>query len=124
MQRMPVKVAYLPSPARSCFDATEGMSPQLLRGWHLPQNETVVWSKGESTLCLKGATGGGEVRIRGILPHSPDGQANILELHANATLLGSVSNDSGTFADVDRTFGYSGYEADIVQFRLRTRTLY
>jgi hypothetical protein len=120
----PWKVAYFPSPTRSCFDVREGMSPQLLRGWHLLQNETVVWSKGESLLCLKGVAGGKEVRISGILPHSADGQANFVELHTNAALLGTVRNDSGAFSEVDHSFGYTSHQGDLVQLRLKTHTLY
>jgi len=120
----PWKVAYFPSPTRSCFDAREGMSPQLLRGWHLLQNETVVWSKGESLLCLKGVAGGKEVRIRGILPHSAGEQANFVELHTNATLLGTVRNDSGAFSEVDHSFGYTSHQGDLVQLWLKTHTLY
>ena len=120
----PWKVAYFPSPTRSCFDAREGMSPQLLRGWHLLQNETVVWSKGESLLCLKGVAGGKEVRIRGILPHSAGEQANFVELHTNAALLGTVRNDSGAFSEVDHSFGYTSHQGDLVQLWLKTHMLY
>jgi Iron-sulfur cluster-binding domain len=120
----PWKVAYLPEPTRSYFDAAQGMSPQLLRGWHLLQNETIAWSKGESLLCLKGVAGGKDVRIRGILPHSADGQPNFLDLHANDAFLGTVSNDSDKFADVNYSFSHRSQQGDMVQLRLTTRTLY
>ncbi|HEU0007532.1 MAG TPA: SPASM domain-containing protein [Terriglobia bacterium] len=120
----PWKVAYFPGPTRSCFDAAQGMSPQLLRGWHLLQNETIAWSKGESLLWLKGVAGGKEVRIRGILPHSADGQGNCLELHANAALLGTLRNNSSAFAEVDHSFGYTSHQGDIVRLRLTTRSVY
>jgi radical SAM protein with 4Fe4S-binding SPASM domain len=120
----PWKEAYLPSPARSYFDAAQGMSPQLLRGWHLQRNETIAWSKGESVLFLKGVSGGKELWIRGILPHSTDGQANILEVHANASLLGTVCNDSRVFAEVNHSFSYTCHPEDRIQLRLTTRALY
>ena len=88
------------------------------------RNEAIIWSKGESLLCLKGIAGGKEVRIRGILPNSADGQPNFLELHANAALLGTVTNNSGAFAEVNRSFGHTSRQGDVVQLRLTTRTLY
>jgi radical SAM protein with 4Fe4S-binding SPASM domain len=120
----PWKVAYAPSAARSCIDAAEGMSPQLLRGWHLPQNESIIWSKGESTLCLKSVAGAQRIRIRGVLPHSADGQANVLDLYANDVLLGRVGNDSAAFAAVDCSFACPSHKAEIVPLRLTTRTVY
>jgi radical SAM protein with 4Fe4S-binding SPASM domain len=120
----PWKVAYFPGPTRTYFDAAQGMSSQLLRGWHLLQNESIAWSKGESILCLKGVAGGREVRIRGVLPPSADGPPNFLDLHTNGALLGTVRNDSSAFADVNYTFGLRSHQGDIVQLRLTTRTLF
>jgi GT2 family glycosyltransferase/MoaA/NifB/PqqE/SkfB family radical SAM enzyme len=96
---------------------------QLGRGWHLPRDGDLLWSKRESSLVLKTAAPSGGIRIRGVLPHSLDGQPNVLEIECNGRHLGRVVNSSGRLLDFDSFFAIPHPQGEVLNLRLRTRTL-
>ena len=78
----PYKTVYKPSELQPCIEAQAGPTSQLLRGWHPPQNEDVIWSKRHSRMVLSRKTGHAALRISGVLPPGPAGSANTLELRS------------------------------------------
>src|SRR5581483_11618074 len=64
------KQAYLPAPLKSSIAASDGMSPQLLRGWHEHTGDGIVWSKKRALAALGNPRHQGRVHIAGVLPHA------------------------------------------------------
>jgi radical SAM protein with 4Fe4S-binding SPASM domain len=113
----PWKVAYLPGPARSFIDAAEGMSPQLLKGWHLQNGENIVWSQQEGLLILKNGKHRSRVRLRGILPHSLQ-ETNCLQVECQGIPLGVIENPSRQFLSFDACFDLATTPTDFVSLKL------
>jgi radical SAM protein with 4Fe4S-binding SPASM domain len=113
------KVAYQPGEWTSEIAATDGPSPQLLRGWYLGGNETVLWSRRESLLVLKAVEGGKRVRIAGILTQAPAVGINTLRVRCNKVPIGKIVNSSGSPLDFDRTFALP-VRPTILHFEFRT----
>jgi radical SAM protein with 4Fe4S-binding SPASM domain len=105
------KVASLPVPWESMIDAAAGRSPQLLRGWYLGAPESVFWSKRECLLALRAPWQDRRIRIVGILPRAPGGNANTLRLFCNNLPIGCIINGSQSELSFDRTFPLNGGEA-------------
>jgi GT2 family glycosyltransferase len=96
---------------------------QAGRGWHLPADGGILWSKQESFLVLKNSIPSGGIRIRGVLPHSLDRRPNVLEIECNGRPLGSIVNSSGHLLDFDSFLAFRGRQAEVLNLRLRTRTV-
>ena len=98
------KLAYLPARLKSSIQACDGMSPQLLRGWHEPTGEGIVWSKRRALAALGNPGRKRRVRIAGTLPHAPNGAGNTLTIVCNRQPVGRIPNDGSAFAGFDKTF--------------------
>ena len=96
---------------------------QAGRGWHLPADGGILWSKQESFLVLKNSIPSGGIRIRGVLPHSLDRRPNVLEIECNGRPLGSIVNSSGHLLDFDSFLAFRGRQAEVLNLRLKTRTV-
>jgi MoaA/NifB/PqqE/SkfB family radical SAM enzyme len=97
------KLAYEPAEWSSSIVVADGMSPQLLRGWHAHEGSGLVWSKKQALLALGNPESGTSVRIVGILPHGPAGQANSVTVCANRVRIGEIRNETQRFLDFDTT---------------------
>jgi MoaA/NifB/PqqE/SkfB family radical SAM enzyme len=86
------KMAFLPMPWKSEISAMDGKSPQLLRGWHFGERETVIWSKRESLLALKNSRHAKWIRIAGLLSRAPKGKTNTLRIACNQHDMGRIIN--------------------------------
>ncbi len=95
------KMACLPGPLLPSVVAAEGMSPQLLRGWHGHDGGGIVWSRKQALVALGNPRRAKRLRIAGILPHTPGGQGNRLTVMANRRPIGSIRNDSAAFTSFD-----------------------
>jgi radical SAM protein with 4Fe4S-binding SPASM domain len=113
----PWKVAYLPGPARSFIDAAEGMSPQLLKGWHLQKGENVLWSQQECLLILKNGKHRGRLRLQGILPQSIQ-ETNRLQVECQGIPLGVIENQSRQFLSFDASFNIPVAPTDLFLLKL------
>jgi MoaA/NifB/PqqE/SkfB family radical SAM enzyme len=97
------KMAYLPEPARSAIVLADGMSPQLLRGWHGYDGSSIIWSKKHALAALANPRRKRRIRIAGILPHAPGGEVNSLTVTCNERPVGRIQNDSLSFTSFDTT---------------------
>ena len=97
------KKAYLPGPLVAAVTAADGMSSQLLRGWHGHDGGGVIWSRKRALAVLGNGRRAKNLRIAGILPHAPGGEGNCLSVTANGRPIGIVRNDSRAFAGFDTT---------------------
>jgi radical SAM protein with 4Fe4S-binding SPASM domain len=95
----PWKTAYVPEGWRSTVRSTDGPSAQLARGWHGESDRFVVWSKREALLALPARAGGGRLRVQGILPPHPEG--NALRVACNGAALGRIVNRGRGFHRFD-----------------------
>lgn len=98
------KQAYVPAPWESAIEAADGMSPQLLRGWHAHEGNGIVWSKKQALLALSNPGGKTKIRIAGTLPAAPHAENNLLQVNCNHVAIGELSNGSNDFLNFETTF--------------------
>ena len=91
------KLAYVPGSWTSSIGVREGMSPQLLRGWHAHEGTELIWSRRHALLALSNPKGSKRIRVAGTLPHAPNGQTNSLTVTCNNSEIGQIRNDSNQF---------------------------
>jgi MoaA/NifB/PqqE/SkfB family radical SAM enzyme len=96
------KLAYLPGPLRSMIVIAEGMTPQLLRGWHGHDGSDLIWSKRNAVLALGNPGRKKRLRIVGALPPPPRGETNSLHLSCNRVPIGSIQNGSAAVTGFDK----------------------
>jgi MoaA/NifB/PqqE/SkfB family radical SAM enzyme len=92
-----LKMAFLPQASRRRIAIEEGMSAQLLRGWHGHEGTGLLWSRGNALAVLSNAGRFGHVAVEGILPHGPGGARNSLRVVCNGVAIGEVRNETGAF---------------------------
>ena len=92
----PWKIAYAPDRWRSAIVVRDGMTPQLLRGWHAYDGMPIIWSKRQALLVLKGRKASRRLHIIGVLPPGPRGQTNSLGVSCNNVAIDEIKNQSGT----------------------------
>ena len=95
------KIAYIPDHWSSAIVVKDGMSPQLLRGWHSHDDMNTIWSKRQALLTLKCGKAAGRLRITGVLPPGPNGQTNCLGVTCNHIPIGEITNQSSTITPFD-----------------------
>ncbi|HUP03862.1 MAG TPA: radical SAM protein [Bryobacteraceae bacterium] len=93
----PWKQAYLPKALASRIEISEGMSPQLLRGWYAHEGSSHLWTRRSALALLSNAGHSTHLALEGILPHGPVGAGNSLRVMCNGAFLGEVRNDTGAF---------------------------
>ena len=98
------KLAYVPERLTSRVIVSEGMSPQLLRGWHSHEGGSLIWSKKQALAVLANPRRKRRVRIAGALPQAADGAANSLAVTCNHRPIGAIENDSAGFTYFDTAF--------------------
>lgn len=116
----PWKMAYQPGTLCPAITSSEGMSPQLLRGWHGIDASRTLWSKRESWVIL-GNRPGGTLRLHGVLPYGPDGRENMLEIIANGRTIGEVFNPTPRYLTFHASLGPLP-PGDALHLRFATRT--
>jgi MoaA/NifB/PqqE/SkfB family radical SAM enzyme len=97
------KQAYLPAPWTSAINVADGMTPQLLRGWHSHEGQKVIWSKREALLAIDNPNRNRKLRISGVLPPAPEGEVNSLTLRCNHVPVGEIRNTARDFWGFDDT---------------------
>jgi hypothetical protein len=97
------KTAYKPEPWKARIRSSEGLSPQLTRGWWVEAGAAAIWSKKHSVAELRGSVMTKRIRVVGILPHDPVTHSNELHISANGKVLDSITNDTCRFLHFDRT---------------------
>ena len=95
------KTAFIPHALRQRIAIADGMSAQLLRGWHGHEGTGLLWSRRNALAVLSNAAHRGHVKVEGILPHGPGGAANSLRLVCNGATIGEVRNETGAFLPFD-----------------------
>ncbi len=95
------KTAFIPHALHGRIVIAEGMSAQLLRGWHGYEGTGLLWSRRNALAMLSNAGRFGHVAVEGILPHDPGGDANSLRLVSNGVTIGEVRNATGAFLPFD-----------------------
>ena len=95
------KLAFAPHALRRRISIAEGMSAQLLRGWHGHEGTALLWSRRNALAVLSNAGRFGHVAVEGILPAGPGGAANSLRLSCNGVTIGEVRNETGAFLPFD-----------------------
>lgn len=98
------KMAYLPGPFRTAIVAADGMSPQLLRGWHNDITDGIVWSKRRALAALANPRRARRVRVAGVLPFAVNSEKDQLTVTCNHRPIGTVQNDSGALKRFDLVF--------------------
>lgn len=81
----------------------DGMSPQLLRGWHGHDGDGLIWSKKNALVALANPRRKQRIRIAGTLPHAPVGETNSLTVTCNQRRIGGLRNESRSLAGFDMT---------------------
>lgn len=112
------KIAYLPEPPASGIDISG--SSQLLRGWFDSEQGNIIWSKPESVLALKTASGMNKFRLSGILPNAHAMDVNHLTVTCNHIPIGQIINPSNGFLDFSETFSIPCIQTDIAYFGFKT----
>jgi len=100
------KLAYLPAAWTSSIALSDGMSAQLLRGWHAHE-DGLIWSRKHALLALSNPERRKWIRIGGTLPHVPGGHANSLAITSNQLPIGKIRNDSSEFLSFEQKFAVS-----------------
>ncbi|MBZ5591765.1 MAG: radical SAM protein [Acidobacteriia bacterium] len=98
------KLAYLPSDWTSSIAVRDGMSAQLLRGWHAHEGADLIWSRKHALLALSNPEGRKWIRVVGTLPHAPGGHGNSVTVTCNRSPVGELRNDSTEFLSFDQKF--------------------
>ena len=101
------KLAYLPAAWTSSIVVRDGMSAQLLRGWHAYEGTDLIWSRKHALLALSNPKGRKGIRITGTLPHAPGSGGNVLTVTCNGSLIGEIRNDSSEFLSFEKKFPVS-----------------
>jgi MoaA/NifB/PqqE/SkfB family radical SAM enzyme len=96
------KQAYWPEPERSAITVSEGMSPQLLRGWHLHEGGAPLWGRRQAVVMLANPSRKRRLRIKGALPHATKG--NSVEVACNRSRIGEIVNPLAEFKFFDEVF--------------------
>jgi hypothetical protein len=100
------KQAYRRTGFQSMIDLSEGMNPQLLRGWHQYDGHGVVWSKKNATAALANPRLKQRIRLKGTLAPGPPNTGNLLTVCCNGVSVGGVQNDSGTLRPFNERFSF------------------
>lgn len=95
------KIAFVPDRWRSAIVVADGMSPQLLRGWHAHEGTGVIWSKKQALLALENRNRRTRLRVAGVLPQGPNGQTNSIAVTCNNMPLSEIQNESNGFANFE-----------------------
>jgi MoaA/NifB/PqqE/SkfB family radical SAM enzyme len=95
------KIAYLPQFWTTRIVVADGMSPQLLRGWHAHEASGIIWSKKQAMLALKNPKSQKQVRIKGLLPPSPNIGTSSITVTVNRRIAGEIRNESADFSTFD-----------------------
>jgi radical SAM protein with 4Fe4S-binding SPASM domain len=93
------KQAYLPSPWTSAIEVGDGMTPQLLRGWHSHEGGPLIWSKKQALVALDNPLRRTRIRLAGVLPPS-----NSVNVRCNHVAIGECRNPSPDFVSFEDTF--------------------
>jgi len=101
------KLAYLPAAWTSWIEVSDGMSAQLLRGWHAHEGAGLIWSRKHALLALSNPERRKWIRIAGTLPHAPSGHANSVAVTCNQSPIGEIRNDSSEFLSFEQKFAVS-----------------
>lgn len=117
------KRAFLPSSLASAIFAKDGMSAQLLRGWHYQEGEQIIWSKKESLIVLRNVHRGRRIRLVGILPDGL-GETNVLRIECNGRMIGQITNSSHSFLSFDSCFHCGQFGSDLLHLKLTTSQLF
>ena len=86
------KSAYRPGPLKSDILAREGLSAQLLHGWHPPSGEDVIWSTQQAAAVVQPRAGSQSLHVSALLPPGPPGEANELVVAYDGSEVGRVTN--------------------------------
>ncbi len=97
------KLAYKPKKWTSSIVVADGMSPQLVRGWHAHEGQSIIWSKKEALLALGNPHTRTRVRIAGVLPHGPECRPNSVTVSCNRAPIGEIRNENREFLSFDTT---------------------
>jgi MoaA/NifB/PqqE/SkfB family radical SAM enzyme len=97
------KFAYHPSAWTSGINAEDGMSQQLLRGWHPSDGSGSIWSKKTALIVLANPGSHQRVTISGTLPNGKEG-ANSVSVTCNRLPLGVIQNDGREFLSFENSF--------------------
>ncbi len=97
----PLKMVFAPHALRERIVIAEGMSSQLLRGWHAHEGGGLLWSRRDALAVLSNVGHCAHVAVEGILPPGLGGVANSLRLSCNGVSLGEVRNETGAFLHFD-----------------------
>jgi MoaA/NifB/PqqE/SkfB family radical SAM enzyme len=117
------KIAYVPDRWRSAIVVAEGMNPQLLRGWHAHEGTGIIWSKKQALLALANRHRGTRLRVTGVLPQGPDGQANSIAVTCNGAPVGEIQNQSSGFSQFDTSLSLPA-SAEYFYLNFATRHLF
>ncbi len=93
------KQAYWPQPESVSIKVSEGMSPQLLRGWHLHDGGTPLWGRRQALVMLANPARKRRLRVVGTLPHAPGG--NSVEVICNRIKIAEIINPTAEFKFFD-----------------------
>jgi MoaA/NifB/PqqE/SkfB family radical SAM enzyme len=97
------KLAYLPGPFRPALDLSEGMSPQLMRGWYGYDGSGCVWARKHAIAALANPRLKNRIRVAGALPPGPPGDPNSVAVACNRRDVGSIENKTAAFASFETT---------------------
>ncbi|MCC6364597.1 MAG: SPASM domain-containing protein [Bryobacterales bacterium] len=86
------KTAYLPAPLEPEILAHRGMSAQLTRGWHPPEQEAHVWSTQRAVAVLAPRAGDDTLHVSGYLPPGLGAEPNVLTVSCNGEEVGAIRN--------------------------------
>ncbi|HYR42622.1 MAG TPA: radical SAM/SPASM domain-containing protein, partial [Terriglobia bacterium] len=115
------KTAYNPEPWKSRIHASDGLSPQLTRGWWVEPGAPAIWSKKRSIAELRIDSPARQLRIEGILPHDPVTHSNSLVISGRGHAFASIGNPTRQFLEFDRTFPLSTAVGNRLVFEFATR---
>ena len=114
------KAAYKPDPWKSRIDASEGLTPQLTRGWWVEPGAAAIWSKKRSIAELRVDSPARQLRVAGILPHDPVTHSNLLVISAGGNVVATIPNPTWQFLQFDRTFPLATAAGNPVLFEFAT----
>jgi len=96
------KQAYWPEPESSSIKVSEGMSPQLLRGWHLHERRAPLWGRRQALAMLANPSRKRRLRIVGTLPHAAGGNSVVVTCNRNR--IAEIVNSAASFKSFDKVF--------------------
>ncbi|HCC57526.1 MAG TPA: hypothetical protein DEQ47_09720 [Solibacterales bacterium] len=97
------KKPYIPGAWSSAIIVADGMSPQLLLGWHAHEGNEIIWSKKQALLALSNSGRKKKIRIAGALPPGFMGGSNLLKIRCNRVTVGEIRNDTKDFLNFETT---------------------